>query len=334
MFIVRLLSSLFLLRVIAKRWRSARAGAPTPSAPTGAEGVTAGTARRGPATGGIPSQSSEGPGPDSPLELESQDWKTIATRTLGEIKEDRVTLVAAGMAYYFFLAIFPAFLAIIGILDLINADASGLIDSVRSSLPKGAGQVLTDGLAGADDPKESASLIAAVVGIALALWSASSGMIALQKGLNVAYDVKQDRKFISARLVALALILATALLGGVPSPIFTFGESTVFQVIGWVLTVAAVVVLFSLYYYLAPNRESPSWEWVSAGGLLGAALWIVMSVGFGFYVAEYGNYGKTYGPAAGVIVLIFWLFLTSMSVLIGGELNAELERQSSRKTRS
>jgi membrane protein len=268
------------------------------------------------------------------LELEPRDWKKTATRTVTEIKGDRVTLVAAGMAYYFFLAIFPAFLAIIGILDLMEADASGLIESVRSSLPKGAGQVLTDGLAGADDPKESASLVAAIVGIALALWSASSGMIALQKGLNVAYDVKEDRKFIGARLIALALILATGLLGGVPSPIFTFGESTIFQVLGWALTVAAVVILFSLYYYLAPNRKSPAWQWVSAGGLLGAALWILTSVAFGYYVAEYGNYGKTYGPAAGVIVLIFWLFLTSISVLVGGELNAELERQSAKKSKT
>jgi membrane protein len=95
-----------------------------------------------------------------------------------------------------------------------------------------------------------------------------------------------------------------------------------------------VGVLFSLFYYLGPNRDSPTWRWVSAGGVIGAVLWIVASLLFGFYVANFNNYGKTYGPLAGVIVLILWLYLSSLAVLIGGELNAELERQGQRRARS
>jgi membrane protein len=159
-------------------------------------------------------------------------------------------------------------------------------------------------------------------------------MVSLQIGLNVAYDVPEDRKFISARLTAFALLIATALLGGVPSPFFTFGDALVFTIIGWILTVAAIVVLFSVFYYLAPNRpERPTWKWVSAGGLLGAALWVGGSLGFGFYASNFGNYGKTYGTLSGVIILIFWLYLSALSVLIGGELNAELERQASSSDR-
>lgn len=287
--------------------------------------------------GGIPVQTGEGPGPDSPLDLAPLDWRVTVKRTLTEIKADRVTFVAAGMAYYLFLALFPAVIAAIGVLGLVDASRetiSSLESSVRSTLPAGPSDIIGDAINNAGRPNESASIWAALIGIAVAVWSASSGMVALQKGLNVAYDIPEERKFVKARLVALALIVATLLLGGVPSPIFTFGESTIYVIIGWILTVVAVVVLFSLFYYLAPNRSSPHWSWVSAGGIVGALLWIVLSVGFVIYVNEFSSYGKTYGTMAGVVVLILWLFLTSLTVLIGGELNAELERQAATKSQA
>ena len=271
---------------------------------------------------------------DSPLELDPADWKATAKRTLAEMKEDRITLAAAGMAYYFFLAIFPAVIAAIGIMGLVNVDEAGFIDAIRRNLPAGAGRVLTDAVQNAERPSEGAKILAVVAGIAAALWSASSGMVALQSGLNIAYDVEEDRKFVGKRLVAFALLLATALLGGVPSPFFTFGEGLVFSVIGWLLTLVAVTVLFSLFYYVGPKRESPSWRWVSAGGIVGAVLWVVAFLGFGYYATNFSSYGKTYGPLAGVIVLIFLLYLSSLAVLIGGELNSEIERQAARRPRS
>jgi membrane protein len=201
-------------------------------------------------------------------------------------------------------------------------------------MPGGSGAVLVDAVQNAENPSQAASLTAAIVGIATALWSASSGMAALQQGLDVAYDIDVDRKFVSKRAVALALVVATGLLGAVPSPFFTFGDGAVFSILGWVLTLVAVVILFSIYYFVGPNRQSRKWQWVSAGGIVGALLWIGASVGFGYYAANLGSYGKTYGPLAGVIILIFWLYLSSVSVLIGGELNAELERQASAKERA
>ena len=277
----------------------------------------------------IPPQRAGDAGPDSPLELEAADWKVTLKRTLKEIKDDRIPFAAAAMAYYFFLAIFPAFIAVIGVMGLVEADTSGLIDSVNSAMPGKAGEVLTDALANAENPGEGAQLVAAVVGIALAVWSASSGFAALQTGLNVAYDVSSDRKFVAKRAVGLMLLAATLFLGGVPSPVFTFGDSAVFTVIGWILTIVAVMVLFSLYYYLGPNRPKPSWQWVSVGGVIGAVMWIAASLLFGLYAEGFSNYGKTYGSLAGVIVLIFWLYLSSIAVLLGGELNAELERRGS-----
>jgi len=271
------------------------------------------------------------PGPDSPLELPPPDWKETAKRAVKEIKADRLTLIAAGMAYYFFLAIFPALIAFIGILGLVEVDTTDIVREIRQNFPGGSGALLVDSVKGSQNTSESTALGATLIGIGLALWSASSGFVALQKGLNVAYDVPEDRKFFAARGVALALLVATGLLGGVPSPFFVFGEGTFFNVVAWVLTVMAVIVLFSIFYYLGPKREKPSWQWVSAGGLLGAFIWIVSSAGFGVYAGDPSRYAKTYGSIGAVIALIFWLFLTSISILIGGELNAELERQAEKR---
>ena len=337
-FLVKLWARIFVLRAVIARLRSKSDAPPSsatqprasaPSTPSTTQSEV--TRQEASASDGVPTQTGKGNSPDSPLELEKSDWKATVKRTLKEIKADRVPLVAAGMAYYFFLAIFPAFIALVGIMDLFNIDPSGLVQSVRDTLPKGAGDVLADPLKQSNDQSQSSSVTAAITGIGLALWSASSGMIALQGGLNIAYDIDEDRKFLGKRGIGILLLLATALLGGVPSPLFTFGDSLIFTIIGGVLTLVAVTVLFSLYYYLGPKRESPKWTWVSAGGVVGMLIWIAASLAFGLYVAEYGKYGKTYGPAAGVIVLILWLYLTSLSVLIGGELNAELERQGERR---
>lgn len=276
-----------------------------------------------------PVRETEPPSPDevadTPAELGASDWKETAKRTLKEIKADRVTLAGAGMAFYFFLAIFPSMIAAIGIMDLTGMSSEELIEIVRETLPGGTGEVVVNAVEGRD-PAQSQSLVAAIAGIALALWSASSGMAALQSGLNIAYDVPEDRKFVGKRLVALALLLAAGLLGGVPTP-FIAGAGAM-QVVGWVVTVPAVIALFAIFYYLGPKRESPKWVWVTPGGLVGAVLWLVVSGAFGFYVtSDYASYGKTYGSIAGVIVLIFWLYLSALTILVGGELNAELENQ-------
>ena len=270
---------------------------------------------------------------DDPLALDARDWRATVKRTMQEIKDDRVPFAAAGMAFYFFLAIFPALIALVGILGVVEVDAGDLVESVRTTLPGGAGEALAEAVRNADRPSETASLLATVFGLLAALWSASSGMAGLQSGLNIAYDVERDRRFVEKRAVALGLLLATIALGGVPSPFFTFGDGTVFTVIGWVLTIVAVMVLFSVFYWLGPNRERPSWRWVSAGGVVGALIWIAGSLVFGVYVTTFNDYGKTYGPLGGVIVLILWLYLSSFAVLVGGELNAELERQAALRDR-
>ena len=308
---MNLISRLLAVFLVFKRFKAKRGLPPDPPPPDRA---------------GNPSAST--PAPDSPAQLEPSDWKITAKRALKEVKDDRATLAAAGMAYYFFLAIFPALIAAIGIFDLTGTSTETLVKTVRDALPGGTGQVVVDAVQGRD-PSQGHSLTAAVVGVALALWSASSGFVALQSGLNVAYDIPQDRKFVGKRAVALALLVATGLLGGVPTP-FVAGEGAL-KIVGWVLTVPAVIVLFALFYYLGPKRESPRWVWVTPGGLVGALLWLIVSGAFGVYVSEFGTYGKTYGSLASVIVLIFWLYLSALTILVGGELNAEVERRAEQR---
>ena len=319
---MNLISRLLAIFLVFKRMKAKR-GLP-PAAPEAAPAPASGTpdAPDAPASG-TPDA------PDTPAQLEPADWKVTAKRALTEIKDDRATLAAAGMAYYFFLAIFPALIAAIGIVDLTGANTDTLVETVRNALPGGTGRIVVEAVQGTD-PSEGRSLTAAIVGVALALWSASSGFVALQSGLNVAYDVPQDRKFIGKRAVALALLLAAGLLGGVPTP-FVAGEGAI-RIVGWILTVPAVVVLFAFFYYLGPKRESPKWVWVTPGGLVGAVLWLVVSGAFGLYVSsDYASYGKTYGSLAGVIILIFWLYLSALTILVGGELNAEVERRAEQR---
>ena len=294
----------------------------------------------------IPTQTGEGPGPDSPLDLPAPDWKASVKRAVKEFKEDRGTLTAAGMAFYWFLSVFPLLAAGAGMLGLFNVSddrIEKIAASVTDALPGEAGQLLVDAVRTAAEGSDGA-ILAVLLGLAVALWSASAGCVGMQMGLDVAYDVHDSRAFVKKRLVAFELMLAMVVLGGVATALIVFGEPlgdalrdnlpfgsafvVLWTAIRWVGGIAAVTGLFATIYYLAPNRDTPRWVWVSPGGILAAAIWLAASIGFSIYVSRFGSYNETYGSLAGVVVLLLWLYLTALAVVLGGELNAELERQS------
>jgi len=268
-------------------------------------------------------------------------------RAATEFKEDRATLTGAGMAFYWFLAVFPAMVAIVGLLGLFNA-GEGAINSitkaVTEALPGEAAKALIGPITTSNSQSGGTSLVATLVGVGLALWSASAGMVGLQMGLDVAYDVDKDRTFLTKRLVAFELLAAMLVLGGLATALIVFGAPlggalrdnlpfggafvVLWTIIRWALGLAALIALFATIYFVAPNRETPAWVWVSPGGILAAAIWLVASQGFAFYVSSFGKYAATYGSLAGVVVLLLWLYLTALALILGGELNAELERQS------
>jgi membrane protein len=285
-------------------------------------------------------------GPNNPLEIGRAGWRITLSRTGRKIVRDRVSMSAGSLAYHWFLALFPAVIAILGFLALTRASAhvvTQITHAIEKGLPPGVGTVFTGAVKTATT-RESGSAVAVIIGVSVAIWSASGGMSALQQALDVAYEVPVDRKFLARRIHAIPLMAATLVLGGLGASLVILGApigsgieghvplhgisfSVIWTIVRWSVTLVAITGLFSIFYFLGPNRESPTWQWVSVGGAFATIVYLVASLGFSFYVTRFGSYGKTYGTFAGVAILIFWLYLTGFAVLVGGELNAELERQ-------
>jgi membrane protein len=287
-------------------------------------------------------------GPDSPLEIEPVGWKNTFKRAGKKFSLDRCTMAAGSLAYHWFFALFPAVVAAIGVISLIHLGEGSLkhlVSGVGQALPGGASGVFTTAIQQANS-KASGALTTVILGLVLAIWSSSGGMVALETALDVAYEVPKSAKFVKKRIKAFVLILCTVVFGGLSSVFIVegapvgnglsnligwhgLGFTIVWTVVRWLLTVILVSLLFSCYYYFGPNREMPSWQWVSPGGVVGTIIFLIASLGFSFYVTKFGHssYSKTYGPLAGVALLIFWLYLAGIAVLVGGEINAESERQ-------
>lgn len=294
----------------------------------------------------IPPQQDADRGPEGPLDISPTGWKQTLLRVRKRMVRDRVPLAAGGLAYHWFLAFFPAVIAGLGFLALINVSGGTLhhlTHGIDKALPAGASGVF-DAAVKAATKRSSATVTAAVVGIAIALWAASSGTSAFQQTLDVAYEVPVSRKFLGRRIRSVPMMAAIVVLGGFGGGLIIFGApigsaiegpfpfhgvafEIVWNAIRWGGAIVLLTLLFSVLYYLGPNRESPRWQWVSPGGLFATAIFLAASLGFSYYVSAFGNYGKTYGSFAGVAIFIFWLYLVGMASLLGAEINAELERQ-------
>jgi membrane protein len=278
---------------------------------------------------------------DSPTQIPVRGWRQVLGRAIRQSQEDNIPLLAAGVAFFGFLALFPALIALVTLVGLV-ADPGQVTQQVQSftaGLPQAAQQLISDQLAAITHSSDGALTLGLVVSLLVALLSASSGTSNLMTAVNIAYEEKETRGFLKFRAVALLLtfgtvvflVLTLALTAVVPVvlhaiPLGPLG-TLLAQMVRWTLLIVLIMIGLAVLYRIAPDRNPPKFRWVSVGSVMAALLWLLGTVGFSLYVKFFGNYNKTYGALAGVIVLLLWLFLTCYIVLLGAEINAEAELQ-------
>lgn len=281
---------------------------------------------------------------DKPSEIPAKGWLQVARRSLKEMGQDHVTLIAGGVAYSWFLALFPGLIAAVMIYGLVTdpAQVQRQIDSMAAGLPQSAQDLLSEQMTTIASGSSSSLSFGLIVSLALALWSASAGMAGLVEAVNIAYDEEEGRNFFVKRGLALLLTIgfivflavSIGLVVVVPIVMESLGLGVVAtvaaQVVRWVGLVLLMMAALALLYRIGPDRDSPRLAWVSQGAITATVLWVVASVLFSFYVDNFGSYGETYGSLAGVIVLLLWLWITAVVVLLGAEINAETEGQTAK----
>jgi membrane protein len=277
----------------------------------------------------------------SPKEMPPKGWRDVLTRVKAEVKDDHVTLLSAGIAFYTLLAAVPALVAIISIYALVAdpADVSRQVVDSLAAAPQEVRQLVQTQLESIVADSGGSTALAAIIGIVVALWSASAGIGHLMDALNVAYDEREQRSFVRRKLVALAftigaivfVVVAFGLIAVMPAILADTGLGVVGRVLAnvlrWVVLLAGMVVGLAVIYRYGPDRDQPRWRWTSPGAIVAAVLWVVGSLLFSVYTANFAKYNETYGSLGAIIVVMLWLFLTALVVIVGAELNAELERQ-------
>ena len=269
-------------------------------------------------------------------------------RVKKEMTADNVDIIAGGLALYALLAVFPALAAAVSIYGLFAspAEIANHLHQVTTTLPEDAINILEQQLTQLSQHPQETLSVGIIVGIALALWSARKGMVALMTVTNVAYDEEENRGFFKQLLISFAFtigavigFLAVGLLGvAVPLALSSLPLGRVAEVVllgvRWALLFGIAVLGLAIVYRFAPDRSRAQWRWITPGSLIAAALWLVGSALFALYVRNWGSYGETYGALGGVVVLLMWFYLSGYIIILGAEINAEMERQTKQDTTS
>jgi membrane protein len=273
--------------------------------------------------------------PDRPTDLGPGAWWAVLKRTVREFRADNLSDWAAALTYYAVLSIFPGLLVLVSVLGLVGESAvQPLIDNLRGLAPGAVTDILTTGT-------QSLGVLT-VVGLAVALWSASGYIAAFMRASNAIYDVPEGRPIwktlpirlgltVLTGLVLLASALMVVFTGGLAERLATAMDAesaalTAWNILKWPLLVILVAVMIGLLYWASPNAKQAGVRWISPGGLLAVALWIIASAGFAIYVGNFGSYNKTYGTLGGVIIFLVWLWISNIAILLGAEFDAELHR--------
>ncbi len=281
--------------------------------------------------------------PDELSDLPKESWFATLKRTVKEFSDDNGTDWAAALTYYAVLALFPAIIALISIIGLVGdprTTLNTLLQVVSDLGGTSAAEVMRGPLQGLVGQQKAGIFL--LVGLLGALWSASGYVSAFSRASNAVYEVEEGRPFWKLRplqilvtlisvimlaLVAIGLVVSGPLAQSLGNALGVGGVAlTAWNIVKWPVMALIVSLVISLLYYAAPNVRQPKFQWFTLGGMFALVVWALASLAFGFYVANFGSYDKTYGSLAGVITFLIWLWITNIAILIGAEFNAELER--------
>ena len=283
-----------------------------------------------------------GSAPEAPTDLGARSWWGVLRRTVREFRQDNLTDWAAALTYYGVLSIFPALIVLVSALGLIgNSATQPLIDNLGTVAPGPAKDIFTDAIENLQG-SGGASGVVFVVGLVGAIWSASGYISAFMRASNAIYDIEEGRPIwktlpVRVGLTLLLMVLtaisavAVTLSGGLAEEVGNLvglGDTAiqVWNIAKWPVLVLFVSFLFAVLYWAAPNVKQAGFKWISPGSLLAVLGWVVASVAFAFYVANFGSYNKTYGALASPVIFLVWLWISNIMILLGAEFNAELER--------
>jgi len=281
-------------------------------------------------------------GPDSPTELKGKGLFAALKRTFKQYSQDNLSDWAAALTYYGVLSIFPGLLVIVSLLGMLSDNGQKTVtDAVHELAPNPEMQKLVDTvLSQVQDPGKAG--LAAIIGIIVAFWSASGYTAAFMRASNAVYDVPEGRpiwKTLPIRVgvtavvgvmlvVSATIVIFTGDLAKIVGDKLGLGSAAVltWDIAKWPVLLMLVSLMFAILYWASPNAKTGGFRWVSPGGIFAVLLWILASAGFAIYLANFANYNKTYGTVGGVIAFLVWLWITNIAILLGAELDAELER--------
>src|SRR5215203_3049437 len=337
---------LALLRLVTGRGSTRSDRVPAPPGTRAERRQDHGPSNSAPPSSGAGRERDRGREATTPTDIPAKGWKDILWRTYEEINKDRILAVAAGVTFYGLLALFPAIAALVSIYGLFADPATiqGHLNLLSGVLPGGALEVISEQVKRITSKGSGTLGFAFFSGLAISLWSANAGVKAVFDALNVAYDEEEKRGFIALNLRSLAftlgaiLIIVLALVGVVVVPVVLnfigLGKVTewIISIARWPALLAVIVGALAVLSRYGPSPSNPQWRWITPGSIVAAIVWVVGSMLFSWYVSNFGNYNETYGSLGAVIGFMTWMWLSTTVVLVGAELNAEIEHQTVQDT--
>ncbi|MDG9719634.1 YihY/virulence factor BrkB family protein [Streptomyces sp. DH24] len=290
-----------------------------------------------------PDERVERAAPDTPTDLPKGSWAAVFKGSLREFKDDELADRAAALTYYGVLSLFPALLVLVSLLGIAGKSATDtVLENINKLAPGAARDIITRAVEQLQGSGGTGSIMA-IVGLALAIWSASGYVAAFIRTANAVYDIPEGRPVWKVLPVRVAITVVLMVLAVVSALIVVFTGSlarqvgttlgigdtalTVWSIAKWPVLVILVIVMIAILYWATPNAKVRGFRWITPGSLLALVIWLIASAGFAFYVANFASYNKTYGTMAGVIVFLVWLWISNLAILLGLEFDAETARQ-------